>query len=111
MRVRNFQKLPHNWQLTFRVKHRFPSEVLPAIIYLFLDFPDDVLAALDSNQINLFEAHQLARLSAARMKCSAHEAIALRKSVLQSHLMAQGAGSSLRIRVKEILGESDVHPH
>lgn len=83
----------------------FASHYLP-----ILDFPDDVLAALDSNQINLFEAHQLARLSAARMKCSAHEAIALRKSVLQSHLMAQGAGSSLRIRVKEILGESDVHP-
>ena len=70
-----------------------------------LDFPRDVIAALEGRQVNLFEAHQLARLGARRLGCTEHEAVVVRREMLTAHLRWQGAGASLRLRVKERLGE------
>jgi hypothetical protein len=70
-----------------------------------LDFPKDVREALERGDINLFEAHQLARLSAKKLDGTDGEARRLRKKLLEAHLLAQGSGTLLRARVKEVLGE------
>jgi phosphoenolpyruvate carboxylase len=64
-----------------------------------------VREALERGELNLFEAHQLARLTARRLGGTDAEAHALRKKLLQAHLLAQGSGTLLRARVKEVLGE------
>jgi hypothetical protein len=78
----------------------FVGQYLP-----ILDFPQDVREALERGEVNLFEAHQLARLTAKRLGGTEGEARSLRKKMLESHLLAQGSGPLLRARVKEVLGE------
>lgn len=78
----------------------FVGQYLP-----ILDFPRDVREALERGDINLFEAHQLARLSAKKLGGADGEARSLRKRLLETHLLAQGSGTLLRRRVKEALGE------
>jgi hypothetical protein len=78
----------------------FVGQYLP-----ILDFPADVREALERGDVNLFEAHQLARLNARKLGGTEREAHALRKRLLEAHLLAQGSGTLLRQRVKETLGE------
>lgn len=78
----------------------FVGQYLP-----ILDFPRDVREPLERGDINLFEAHQLARLTARRMGLSESEARSHRRKLLEAHLRAQGSGARLRDRVKEALGE------
>jgi hypothetical protein len=70
-----------------------------------LDFPRDVSEALERGDVNLFEAHQLARLTAKRLGGTDGEARSLRRRLLEAHLLAQGSGTLLRARVREMLGE------
>ena len=70
-----------------------------------LDFPSDVAEALDAGRINLQEAAQLARLTPARLGCTAAAARKRRDEILRAHLAVQGSQNRLRARVKEILGE------
>jgi hypothetical protein len=78
----------------------FVGQYLP-----LLDFPRDVREALERGEVNLFEAHQLARLTAKRLGGTDAEARWLRRRLLEAHLLAQGSGTMLRQRVKEALGE------
>jgi hypothetical protein len=78
----------------------FVGQYLP-----ILDFPKDVREALERGEVNLFEAHQLARLSARRLGGTEAEARAVRRKLLEAHLLAQGSGTVLRVRVREALGE------
>lgn len=78
----------------------FVGQYLP-----ILDFPKDVREALERGEINLFEAHQLARLTTKKLGGKDGEARTLRKRLLEAHLLAQGSGTQLRQRVKEALGE------
>jgi hypothetical protein len=78
----------------------FVGQYLP-----ILDFPRDVRVALERGDINLFEAHQLARLTARKLGGTDAKARSLRERLLESHLLAQGSGTLLRRRVKEVLGE------
>jgi hypothetical protein len=70
-----------------------------------LDFPADVREALERGDVNLFEAHQLARLTARRLGRSEREARSHRRKLLEAHLLKQESGSGLRLRVMEALGE------
>lgn len=70
-----------------------------------LGFPKDVLEPLERGEINLFEAHQLARLTAKRMGLTEVEARSHRRKLLEAHLRVQGSGAMLRERAKEALGE------
>lgn len=70
-----------------------------------LGFPHDVREALERSNVNLFEAHQLARLTAKKLSGTEGVARSLRKRLLAAHLLAQGSGTLLRQRVKEALGE------
>lgn len=79
----------------------FVGQYLP-----ILDFPSDVREALERGEINLSEAHQLVRLTAKKLGGTEAQARSLRKRLLEAHLLAQGSGTLLRLRVKEVLGES-----
>jgi hypothetical protein len=68
-----------------------------------LDFPSDVLTALSSGDINLFEASQLARLTPERLGTSPQQAKRTRSELLSTHLQARLSGERLRQRVAEIL--------
>lgn len=78
----------------------FVGQYLP-----ILDFPVDVRDALERGDLNIFEAHQIAKLTAKRLGGTDGEARSLRKRLLEAHLLAQGSGALLRQRVKEALGE------
>ncbi len=78
----------------------FTGQYLPV-----LHFPADVVSALESGDINLQEAAQLARLTADRLGCSVQAARARRAEILQSHLAVQGSQPRLRARVRELLGK------
>lgn len=78
----------------------FVGQYLP-----ILGFPADVREALERGEINLFEAHQLARLIARRLGSTEGEARSHRRRLLESHLTKQEPGSRLRLRVMEVLGE------
>lgn len=68
-----------------------------------LDFPTDVLTALSSGDINLFEASQLARLTPERLGTNPPQAKRTRSELLSTHLQARLSGERLRQRVAEIL--------
>ena len=70
-----------------------------------LDFPPDVREPLGRGEINLFEAHQLVRLTAKRLGCAEGEARSNRRRLLETHLLKQESSARLRERVREALGE------
>ncbi len=78
----------------------FVGQYLPIV-----DFPKDVREALERGEVNLFEAHQLARLNTRKLGGTDGEARSVRKKMLEAHLSAQGSGTQLCQRVKEALGE------
>ena len=79
----------------------FVGQYLP-----ILEFPKDIQEALEHGDVNLFEAHQLAKLTARKLGGTDGEARSLRRRLLEAHLLAQGSCTMLRARVKEMLGES-----
>jgi hypothetical protein len=72
-----------------------------------LDFPSDVVEALEKGDINLFEAEQLARVTAVRLGVSTSQAKRSRSDLLSSHLQTKASGERLRQRVNELLRASD----
>lgn len=71
-----------------------------------LRFPADLADPLEAGQINLQEAIYLSRVSPARLGCNPEKAIRLRQEILKAHLSIQGSQTKLRIKVKDLLGES-----
>jgi hypothetical protein len=68
-----------------------------------LDFPVDILEPLSKNEINLFEAEQLARVKADRLDISQADARRKRTEILSAHLKSRSSGERLRRRVNELL--------
>lgn len=68
-----------------------------------LDFPADVLASLSKEEVNLFEAEQLARVTAGRLEVSPAEAKRKRTELLSAHLRSRSSGERLRRRINELL--------
>jgi uncharacterized membrane protein YccC len=71
-----------------------------------LEFPSDVIEALENGDLNLFEAEQLARVTASRLKVSPNQAKRTRSELLSSHLQTRASGERLRQRVNELLRAS-----
>ena len=71
-----------------------------------LDFPADLLAALSEGEINLFEAAQLARVTAERLGVNSSQARRTRADLLTTHLQTKESGPRLRQRVNELLRAS-----
>jgi hypothetical protein len=70
------------------------------------DFPSDVIEVLESEGINLFEAEQLARVTAGRLGVSPGQAKRTRSELLSSHLQTKASGERLRQRINELLRAS-----
>lgn len=70
------------------------------------DFPSDVLEVLENGDINLFEAEQLARVTARRLGATHGQAKRTRVELLSSHLQTKASGERLRQRVNELLRAS-----
>jgi hypothetical protein len=71
-----------------------------------LEFPSDVVEVLKNGDINLFEAEQLARVTAGRIGVSLSQAKRTRSELLSSHLQTKASGERLRRRVNELLRAS-----
>jgi hypothetical protein len=71
-----------------------------------LDFPADVLVALSRGEINLFEASQLARVTAERLSSTSSQAKRTRSELLSTHLQTKESGPRLRQRVNELFRAS-----
>jgi hypothetical protein len=69
-----------------------------------LNFPADVVNALATCDINLFEATQLSRLTPEGLNLSSVKARELRSEIIRTHLLTQGSEASMRSRVIEHLG-------
>jgi hypothetical protein len=70
------------------------------------DFPADVIEALTKEEVNLFEAEQLARVTADRLGATNGQAKRKRAELLSSHLQTKASGERLRRRVNELLRAS-----
>lgn len=75
-----------------------------------LAFPSDTVEALVTNEINLFEATQLSRLTAERLNVTPDKARELRGEIIRAHVMAQGSEAGLRARVADKLREKSAGP-
>lgn len=71
-------------------------------------FPSDVIEPLENGEINLFEAEQLARVTAQRLGVSNRSARRTRADLLNSHLQTKASGGRLRQRINELLNTSAV---
>jgi hypothetical protein len=71
-----------------------------------LEFPSDVIEALNNEEINLFEAAQLARITSSRLNVNPGQAKRIRADLLSTHLQTNESGPSLRLRVNELLRAS-----
>jgi hypothetical protein len=91
--------------------HETPSHISVASFvdhYLrLLEFPADVTEALALGEINLFEAEQLARITAERLKGASSPACRTRADLLSTHLQTKASGTQLRQRVNELLRQPD----
>jgi hypothetical protein len=73
-----------------------------------LNYPPDVLDALETGEITRLEAAQLARLTPERLDVKPKKALAIRQEVLSNHLKMQGSQTQLRRRVAELLGDETI---
>ena len=71
-----------------------------------LDFPADVLQALSSSEINLFEAEQLVRITPERLDIGRAQAKRIRAELLSTHLQTKASGAQLRQRINELFSAS-----
>lgn len=97
-------------RLTDILERETPSRIsLSSFIdhYLrLLEFPSDVVQALSTGDINLFEAEQLARITPQRLGVTPARARRSRADLLSTHTQARLSGARLRQRVAEILRAS-----
>lgn len=67
-----------------------------------LDFPADIMQALATGDINLFEAEQLARITPERLASNPAQAKRIRMDLLSTHVQARLSGERLRQRVAQL---------
>jgi hypothetical protein len=70
-----------------------------------LDWPEDVVRALERGALNRLEAAQVARLTAYRLGVRRREALKIRDEIISNHVRAGGSQTALREKVREALGE------
>jgi len=70
-----------------------------------LDWPEDIVSALDRGDLSRLEAAQVARLTAHRLGVKRREAAKIRRELIDNHVQANGSQPALREKVREALGE------
>ncbi len=73
-----------------------------------LDWPADVVAALERGDLSRLEAAQVARITADRLGVKRREAARIRTEIIGAHVRSRGSQTSLREKVRETLGELTV---
>ena len=73
-----------------------------------LNYPPDILDALENGEVTRLEAAQLARLAPERLDVKPKKALAIRQEVLLNHLKMQGSQTQLRRRVAELVGDETI---
>lgn len=70
-----------------------------------LNWPEDVVTALDRCDLSRLEAAQVARITANRLGIKEREAAKIREEIIANHIRAAGSQTVLREKVREALGE------
>ena len=70
-----------------------------------LDWPENVVTALDRGDLSRLEAAQVARLTAYRLGVKPREAVKIRDEIISNHVRAKGSQTALREKVREALGD------
>jgi hypothetical protein len=70
-----------------------------------LDWPEDVIMALERGILSRLEAAQVARITADRLGVKPREARAIRNEIISNHIRSGGSQTALREKVREALGE------
>lgn len=70
-----------------------------------LDWPENVVRALERGDLSRLEAAQVARLTAYRLGVRQHEAAKIRVEIIYNHVRGKGSQTALREKVREALGE------
>lgn len=91
--------------LAKQVQERISPSTFIGFCLPILNYPTDVIEALEKGEINRLEAAQIARLTPARLTVTPKKALAIRREALSNHLKMQGSQTQLRRRVAELLGD------
>ena len=70
-----------------------------------LDWPEDVVRALERGDLSRLEAAQVARLTSYRLGVRLRDAAKIRGEIIGNHVRAKGSQTALREKVREALGE------
>lgn len=70
-----------------------------------LDWPEDVVSALERGNLSRLEAAQVARLTADRLGVKRRQAEKIRDELISNHARAKDSQTALREKVREVLGE------
>jgi hypothetical protein len=70
-----------------------------------LDWPEDVVRALERGDLSRLEAAQVARLTAYRLGVRLRDAAKIRGEIIGNHARVKGSQTALREKVREALGE------
>src|SRR5262245_46899983 len=91
--------------LAKRYKDRISLGTFVSFCLPILNYPPDVLDAMENGEVTRLEAAQLARLTPDRLDVKPKKALAIRQEVLSNHTKMQGSQAQLRRRVAELLGD------
>jgi len=73
-----------------------------------LNYPPDVIDAMENGEVTRQEAAQLARLTPERLDVKPKKALAIRQEVLSNHTKMQGSQAQLRRRMAELVGDETI---
>ncbi|HKX31483.1 MAG TPA: hypothetical protein VJ302_27600 [Blastocatellia bacterium] len=90
--------------LTKRSRGRISLSTFISFYLPILDYPSDIIEALEKGEVNRLEAALLSRLTPERLEVEARQARSIRREVLANHLKIEGSQNSLRKRVAQLFG-------
>jgi len=70
-----------------------------------LEWPADVVTALECGDLSRLEAAHVARITADRLGLREREAMKIREEIISNHIRSQGSQTALREKTREALGE------
>jgi hypothetical protein len=94
--------------LAKRYKARISLGTFVSFCLPVLNYPPNVIDAMENGDITRLEAAQLARLTPERLDVKPKKAQAIRQEVLSNHLKMQGSQTQLRQRVAELVGDETI---
>lgn len=94
--------------LAKRYRDRISLSTFISFCLPILNYPPDVVDAMENGEVTRMEAAELARLVPARLDVKPKKALAIRQEVLSNHTKMQGSQAQLRRRVAELVGDETI---